>query len=68
MATATKTKITLAKGGTKERRVSPDKIKIPDLWHVAEYLRENGQPKAADAVLDCWHTASDLLAHVREYS
>jgi hypothetical protein len=38
------------------------KGEIPDLWHIAQHLRDGPykQPQAADAVLECWQMTSDL--------
>lgn len=38
------TMITLSKGGTAERQVDVDEIRIPDLWHPAMWLKEH-QPE-----------------------
>ena len=38
---------------------------IPDLWHVATYLRGQGQERAANAVLHTWHLAHDLWDETR---
>lgn len=70
--------ITRAKGGKQERKVPLDQIQVPDLWHIAMWLRKN-QPEMRqsltigsepipihEVVLECWHLCSDLLRHIGE--
>jgi hypothetical protein len=49
-------KIIRAENGTLERVVDVEKIKIPDLWHIAECLNEQSQ----DMVIEVWHLAHDM--------
>jgi len=68
------TKITLSKGGTEERTVEARDITVPDLWHVAMFLKDYAKTtpnplmlqKAADEILETWHLAHDLLRHIKE--
>ena len=55
-------KIILAPNGQGRHEVDLKDVTIPDLWGIQEELRfKLKKPKAADAVLECWHLASDLL-------
>lgn len=56
--------VTLNKGGTAEKTVDSKCVDIPDLWHIAERLRESGEIRDADTVLECWHLAHSLLVHI----
>lgn len=60
------TTITRAKGGTGEREVEIATLQVPDLWHVASFLKDKGHTDASLAVLECWHLCHDLLRHIRE--
>ncbi len=51
--------------GTDRREVPLDQIQVPDLWHVARYLEAKHEKRAADAVLECWHLAHDLLLNLK---
>lgn len=60
-------KITFSKGGTKERKVKVSDIQIPDLWHIAIYLKEIARrpghsvlAEHADSILEVWHMAHDM--------
>ncbi len=55
--------ITLSKGGTKERKITPSQIQIPDLWHIAQNQED---PSDKEKILEVWHLAHDLLRHIRE--
>lgn len=46
-------------------RVGPDKVQVPDLWHVAQYLGDHGFLESKAAVLNPWHLAIELLALVQ---
>ena len=54
--------------GTARRLVEVDKIQVPDLWHVAEYEREQGNTQWADQILDCWHLAHDLITNIQAHN
>ena len=58
--------VTRAKGGTAERKVDISKIQVPDLWHIAQRMKEKKgyEAEAADMVLECWHLTHDLYKHV----
>lgn len=58
--------VTLSRGGTQERSVPVGGICVPDLWHIAKALRQSGNDRAAEAVLETWHLANDLLRHAAE--
>jgi hypothetical protein len=50
-------KVTLSKGGTRERVVEIEALKIPDLWHIAMAEKDKA---CSRMILDCWHIAHDL--------
>jgi len=58
------TLVTLSPGAQNERQIKVDDIEIPDLWHVAGFLEEKGQKRAAAGVLEVWHLAHDLKKHI----
>lgn len=62
--------ITLYAGGTEERNLPVSKITIPDLWHIAEAIRQHGRvadgPGCADLILECWQIAHGLKRHIQE--
>ncbi len=58
--------VTLNKGGTAEQTVNAASIKIPDLWHIAEWLSENNMEAQADKVRECWHLTHSLLVHAQQ--
>jgi len=55
------TYITRSKGGTGERKVRLDTLKIPDLWKVGTFKDDD-----REKVLDCWHLAADLKRELLE--
>ena len=54
--------------GTKRRLIEIDKIQVPDLWHVAMYVKDQGDTQWADQILDCWHLAHDLITNIQAYN
>lgn len=55
--------------GLDERKDVPlEDIRIPDLWHIATRLREEGETEIADQILYTWHIAHDMLKTLREES
>ena len=54
------TGIILAKGGDGERCVEIRNIKVPDLWHLAMYVDEGGNPTGSRMMIECWHLAHDM--------
>ena len=52
-------------GGAGRREVLLSSVLVPDLWHVAQGLKNEGRPKAGDQVLEVWYLAHDLLANLR---
>jgi hypothetical protein len=52
--------ITRAKGGADERQVHINDVQIPDLWHLAMWLKGS-----ADMILETWYLAHDLKNHIR---
>lgn len=58
-------KIVRAQGGTGEKIVDLNVAQypgiVPDLWHVAMELRDQGNIHASKMVLDCWHLTHDML-------
>ena len=61
MTTQDVTHVTLHKGGLSECTVDARTIQIPDLWHIANRLREDER----EAVLKTWHLAHNLLDHIK---
>jgi len=63
-----RTKVTLFKGGTREKTVPIRDVVIPDMWHIAQsvrYRRTLDNPSVcADLCLDCWHIAGALKDHI----
>lgn len=66
--------ITRSKGGTAERKVKLEDIKVPDLWQLYKWLRlgpefrtkyKRSHAKDAEDVVECWMLAHDLLEHLR---
>ena len=63
-------KITRSPGGTEERTVDLDNIRIPDLWHIAEFIAAKSLPGLtgsihSESILETWHLCHDLLAHLK---
>jgi hypothetical protein len=54
------TGIIQSKGGGGERCTEIRNIEVPDLWHIAMALSNQGNPTAEKQVLDCWHLAHDM--------
>jgi len=52
--------------GAGRHTVPLNEVQVPDLWHVASYLHDQGHDEASNAVLETWHLAHDLLANLRE--
>ena len=50
-------KITLAKGGTLEREIDVNQIKIPDMWDVVMRTKD---PDNKKMVMECWYLAHDM--------
>lgn len=58
-------KITLAKGGTKERVIDVNKIRIPDMWHVAMRCENKHD---IEMVLEYWYLAIFMKQSLQEIS
>ena len=65
--------ITRSKGGNAERQVDIHAYDVPDLYQIAEYMREHEPSlmfgtgvKAHEAILECWHLCHDLIKHIEE--
>lgn len=58
------TLVTRARGGTAEQTLPAGDIVVPDLWHIYIALKNEQRPQAAEAVLEVWHLAHDLLKHI----
>ncbi len=63
---------TRSKGGTAEREEPINGITVPDLWHLAQALKDGNLTrnktilaKAAEEVLECWHLAHDMRKHLQ---
>ena len=60
-------KFKLFNGGTAEKIIDvKDLPNVPDLWHIAMYLEENGLSGSSKLVLDAWHLAHDMRLHIQE--
>ena len=66
---------TRSKGGTAEREEPINGITVPDLWHLAQALKDGKLTrnktilaKAAEEVLECWHLAHDMKRHLQSNS
>ncbi len=55
------TAINTCAGLDKREDVPIENIRIPDLWHIASRLREQGDTIAADQIFYTWHIAHDML-------
>jgi len=50
------------RGGRIEKETkSINEISVPDLWHLAQEFRSQGNMPAHDAILNTWHIAHALL-------
>lgn len=71
--------LTRSKGGTAEREVQILSLDVPDLWHLAMWLKDQKNTKGAvnrpdyawfqmqaDMVLDCWSLAHDMKRMLQE--
>jgi hypothetical protein len=54
-------KIIRSPRGTMRLVVPLSEVKIPDLWHIAEALDEEGRTEASEQILECWLLCIDLL-------
>jgi hypothetical protein len=64
--------IVRSKQGTKRHIVKVSEVDIPDLWHVAEKIRDaaSGEgirltPEDAEEVIETWALCHDLLEHIK---
>jgi hypothetical protein len=58
--------ITRALNGEHERQAHINDVQIPDLWHVAMYLREHDLGMWATMILETWYLAHDLKKHIQK--
>lgn len=67
---ANDTKVTLSKGGSKERTLPISQVHIPDLWHIAEKIRTDGLnppgTECAGLILEVWNLCHDFKRHIQE--
>ena len=65
-------KIIRSEGGTNEREVDVKDLKVPDLWHLYRYLKNEAKgtlaEKEAEDVYETWLLAHDLLKHLQRLS
>jgi len=54
--------------GAAGSKIDLDNIQVPDLWHAAMFLQDNGALHASLAVLDCWHLAHDLITNIQAFN
>lgn len=64
-------KVTLFKGGVKQKTVKIENVEIPDMWFVAEAVRKGRisteqKPEIVGQILDCWHICGALKKHIME--
>ena len=71
--------ITLNPGAPSEMTAEPGAIPIPDLWHIAQELKQTGatvyvlegadivEKLAGDYILDCWHLAHALRRYIIDH-
>lgn len=52
--------------GSARHEVDVNDIVVPDLWHVAMWLRRQGETEASAEVLETWHLCHDLLNVLKE--
>lgn len=55
-----------AKGGSKERVVAVQDIKIPDLWKLVHNHEVDLTARQKKEILECWHLCYDLLRAIKE--
>lgn len=64
------TKVVINKGGFEEKEKKICDIEIPDIWHIAESIREGRKllipQDCADLILECWSRAHDFKRHIQE--
>jgi len=53
-------KIIRCEHGTAEEVVDVAAIRVPDLWHLAMSLMDEGREAEKEMVLECWHMAHDM--------
>ena len=58
--------VVLAAKGTKRQIIDVNKIRIPDLWHVAMRIKEGKStiPRDAEDILEAWHLCHDLKSNI----
>jgi hypothetical protein len=56
----------MCKGGAGENVIDTRELQVPDLWHIAMWLENNGNSGSSKKVLDCWHLAHDMKKHIQE--
>lgn len=64
------TKITIFKGGSKQKTLPIKDVQIPDLYLVLEDLDDNGiriPPNQRTCILECWHICGALKKHIEEH-
>ena len=69
--------ITLNPGYPSEQTLDPQQLQVPDLWHLAQALKDNGKDfflrdvkikhvDASAAILETWHLAHALKDYIRK--
>ena len=71
--------IVRAKGGSGEHVANLEDIQVPDIWHIAQTLKDPARLKdlsrvgnrelavwSGDEVLKLWHLCHDLVRHIRD--
>lgn len=57
--------LTVHPGGEGEYTVCVNELKVPDLWHIAQSLKEAGDYVAAELVLKTWHLTHAMKDHIQ---
>lgn len=61
--------VTLSKGGTKERTLPINQIRIHDLWHMVVEMEQSDDSairKQGELINEVWLIAHDLKRHIEE--
>ena len=69
--------ITRAKGAGGEHTVDVKDIRVEDLWHIAQALKDPGSLRilatqkdmafqCGESIISVWHLCHDLLRHIKD--
>jgi hypothetical protein len=51
--------------GTGRKVVPIMEVKVPDMWHLAMALQDEGRKEESEKLLDCWWLCIELLQAMR---